>query len=280
MSYTLSRTEDDAEVKKAVDEAQGVYDAHGKWEWVEWAGKTPMPRLHAQIEMERADTMRAEQDAIEEERYQAEQAQQEEERAAKEAEFQKKEEEYIWQLDAKEIDEEKFRDLIGELDMERAMAESVAEGPATTQATTQDGEAGESEWEELAEEGPAAAEKAVESSTIGKGKRKVAPARAKVYAVMDEPVSDLICRRLSVLTHLLTVRSLLHAEDEAVMYHDTTRTALQEVPDRQEPMLLEGEEPRGHRGRGRHHYQEVEGRIGVPGGRVVEQGRGAGGGGA
>jgi hypothetical protein len=48
-------------------------------------------------------------------------------------------------LDTKEIDEEKFRDLIGALDLERAMAESVAEGPATTQVTTQDGEVGESE---------------------------------------------------------------------------------------------------------------------------------------
>jgi hypothetical protein len=35
MSYHLSHTEDDAEVKKAVDEAQGVYDTHGKQEWVE-----------------------------------------------------------------------------------------------------------------------------------------------------------------------------------------------------------------------------------------------------
>jgi hypothetical protein len=64
MSYTLSCTEDDTEVKKAVNEVQGVYDVHGKREWVEWAGKTLMPRLHTQIEMERADTMRAEQDAI------------------------------------------------------------------------------------------------------------------------------------------------------------------------------------------------------------------------
>jgi hypothetical protein len=62
-------------VVTAVDEAQGVYDVHGKWEWVEWAGKTLMLRLHTQIEMERADAMRAEQDAIEEERYQAEWAQ-------------------------------------------------------------------------------------------------------------------------------------------------------------------------------------------------------------
>jgi hypothetical protein len=67
--------EDDAEVKKAVDEAQGVYDAHGKREWVEWAGKTLMPWLHTQMVMERADTMRAEQDAMDEERRQAERVQ-------------------------------------------------------------------------------------------------------------------------------------------------------------------------------------------------------------
>jgi hypothetical protein len=60
MSYNLSRTEDDAEVKKAVDEAQAVYDVRGKRGWVEWVGKTLMPRLNAQIEMERADAMRAE----------------------------------------------------------------------------------------------------------------------------------------------------------------------------------------------------------------------------
>jgi hypothetical protein len=71
------------------------------------------------------------------------------------------------------------------------MAESVAEGPATTQVTTQDEDAGESEREKSAEEEPAAAEKAVESSTIRKGKQKAAPRRAKVYATMDEPVSDL-----------------------------------------------------------------------------------------
>jgi hypothetical protein len=41
------------------------------------------------------------------------------------------------------------------------------------------------------EEGPAAAEVVVESSTVGKGKRKVAPARAKVYAAVDGPVNHL-----------------------------------------------------------------------------------------
>jgi hypothetical protein len=80
------------------------------------------------------------------------------------------------------------------LDPERAMAESIMEGPATTQATTQDEEVGESEQEELAKEEPAAVEKGVKSSTVGKGKRKAAPARAKVYTTMDELVSDLTTR--------------------------------------------------------------------------------------
>jgi hypothetical protein len=40
-----------------------------------------------------------------------------------------------------------------------------------------------------AEEEPVAAEKGGESSTVGKGKRKAAPARAKVYAAVDGPVS-------------------------------------------------------------------------------------------
>jgi hypothetical protein len=45
--------------------------------------------------------------------------------------------------------------------------------------------------EELAEEGPAAAEVAVESSTVGKGKRKAMPTRAKVYVAVNGPVSRL-----------------------------------------------------------------------------------------
>jgi hypothetical protein len=126
-----------------------------------------------------------------------------------------KEEEYIWQLNTKEINEDRFRELVGELDLERAMGESVTQGPATTQVTTQDEDVGESEWEVSAEEESVAAEKAVELSMVRKGKRKAVPARAKVYVAVDEPVSDLTTRRQSVLTHLLTVRPVLHAEDEA-----------------------------------------------------------------
>jgi hypothetical protein len=43
-------------------------------------------------------------------------------------------------------------------------------------------------------------------------------------------VNNLTHRRQSVLTHLLTVRPMLHAEDEAIVYHDAIQTALQEVP--------------------------------------------------
>jgi hypothetical protein len=187
MSYRLGCTEDDINVKNAVDEAQKYYNAQEKWEWVEWAGKVLMPRLHVQIAMEQADTMRAEQEELEEMRRQDEV----EQRAEKEAEWEEREAELIRQVEAKEIDDERFRELVNELDLEWVMAESVTEGPVTTQATTQDEEVGESEREESAEEGPAAAEIVVESSTVGKGKRKAVPARAKVYAAVDGPVSHL-----------------------------------------------------------------------------------------
>jgi hypothetical protein len=36
---------------------------------------------------------------------------------------------------------------------------------------------------------------------------------------------------------------MFHAEDEAIVYHDATRVVVQEMPDQQEQMLLEGEEP-------------------------------------
>jgi hypothetical protein len=48
------------------------------------------------------------------------------------------------------------------------------------QATMQDEEVGESEWDELAEEEPEVVAKAVELLTVGKGKWKAVPARASV----------------------------------------------------------------------------------------------------
>jgi hypothetical protein len=83
------------------------------------------------------------------------------------------------------------------------MGESVVEGPAMMQVTTQDEEIGESKQEESANEEPAA--KAIESSTVGKGKRKAAPTRAKVYVEVEGPVSNLTHCRQSALTCLLTV---------------------------------------------------------------------------
>jgi hypothetical protein len=110
----------------------------------------------------------------------------------KEVELDEKEAEYIRQVNTKEIDEMQFQELVGELNLERVLGESVAEEPATTQATTQDKEIGESEQDESAEEEPEVASKVVELSTVTKGKRKVAPMRAKMYAEVDGPVSCLL----------------------------------------------------------------------------------------
>jgi hypothetical protein len=89
--------------------------------------------------------MRAEQEELEEMRRQDEVEQREWEKAEKEAEWEEREAELIRQVEAKEIDNEQFQELVNELDLEWAMAESVAEGPATTQATMQDEEVGENE---------------------------------------------------------------------------------------------------------------------------------------
>jgi hypothetical protein len=62
----LGRTEDDVNIKKAVNEVQAYYNAQEKQEWVEWAGKILMPRLHAQMAMEQADAMRAVQEDLDE----------------------------------------------------------------------------------------------------------------------------------------------------------------------------------------------------------------------
>jgi hypothetical protein len=66
MSYQLGRTEDNAEVKKAVDKVQEYYDVQENREWVEGAGKVLMLCLHVQIAMEKADAVGAEQEEIEE----------------------------------------------------------------------------------------------------------------------------------------------------------------------------------------------------------------------
>jgi hypothetical protein len=92
---------------------------------------------------------------------------------------------------AGESDEAQFWELVVELDMERAIGESVVGRPATTQVTTQDEEVRESEQDELAEEEPELAAKVIELLTAGKGKRKVAPTWAKVYREVDGLVRNL-----------------------------------------------------------------------------------------
>jgi hypothetical protein len=110
----------------------------------------------------------------------------------KEAELDEKEVELIRQVNVKEVNKQQFRELVGELDLERAMEESMAKGPPTMQATTQDEDVGESKWYgSVGEEEPEAAEAmiAAEALTIGKGKHKVAPAKTKVFSKVDGPVS-------------------------------------------------------------------------------------------
>jgi hypothetical protein len=64
---------------------------------------------------------------------------------AKEAELEEREAEYIWQLNEKVIDAQRFRELI-ELDMERVMGESITEGLATMQDEEIGGASGRCWW--------------------------------------------------------------------------------------------------------------------------------------
>jgi hypothetical protein len=112
-----------------------------------------------------------------------------EEWAVKEAELDEKEAKYIGEVNVKEIYEDRFQELVEELDLERMMGESVVEGLAMMQVTTQDKETRGSEQDELAEEEMAATVKAVELLTVGKQKRKATPTRAKVYGEVEGLVS-------------------------------------------------------------------------------------------
>jgi hypothetical protein len=72
---------------------------------------------------------------------------------AKKVELDEKEAENIRQVNMKEIDEDQFQELVGELDLERAMGKSITERLATMQVMMQDKEIGESEQNKLGEEG-------------------------------------------------------------------------------------------------------------------------------
>jgi hypothetical protein len=191
--------------------------------------------------------------------------QQQAERAQRKEELDEKEAEYIWQVNMKEINEDQFRELVGELDLERAMGESIVEGPAMTQAMTQDEEIRESERDESAKEELAVVVKAIELLTVRKGKQKAAPTRAKVYGAVEGPVSNLPSRRQHALTYLLTVRPMFDTEGTAKVRHDAIQAMLQEVSDRQEQVLLEGAELGSHQGQCCYHQQKVKGGVGVPG---------------
>jgi hypothetical protein len=54
---------------------------------------------------------------------------------------------------------------------------------------------------------------------------------------------------------------MLDAEDTAEVHHDSVQVALQEVPDGQEQVFLEGKELGSCRGRGCYHQQKVQGAV-------------------
>jgi hypothetical protein len=66
MASRFGRTEEDTEVKKAVDDTQEYFNTQDKREWVEWAGKMLIPCLHTQMAMEKVDAERVEQDMVDE----------------------------------------------------------------------------------------------------------------------------------------------------------------------------------------------------------------------
>jgi hypothetical protein len=77
------------DVCKAVDEAQATYNGQAKWEWVDWAGKTLMLKLYAQIQRERKDEEIVQQQAANNERIRAEEEWAEQEAAEQEVEFER-----------------------------------------------------------------------------------------------------------------------------------------------------------------------------------------------
>jgi hypothetical protein len=62
-----------------IDEARNYFNNQDKREWVEWAGTISMPKLHAEMEMEKAAARRAQVEAERLERVRKEEQKQEQE---------------------------------------------------------------------------------------------------------------------------------------------------------------------------------------------------------
>jgi hypothetical protein len=130
----------------AIDEAHIIFDSFDKREWVGWAGKTLMPKLHGEIEVEKSAAATAEKRRANEEQREREKGEQQEK-------FDRRAEELIRAFQEKKIDQEKLQSSVQVLNADiaifkgEAMAESVAMSPPATQEETTHDEAERGEVE-------------------------------------------------------------------------------------------------------------------------------------
>jgi hypothetical protein len=80
----LGRTKDNDDIKKVVNEAQAAFNGQEKQEWVDWAGKTLMQRMHTQMELGKWDEDITWQQAVNDEWLRAEEEQIEQKAAEQE----------------------------------------------------------------------------------------------------------------------------------------------------------------------------------------------------
>jgi hypothetical protein len=173
----------------AINEARGTFNSFDKREWVGWAGKTLMPKLHGEIEAEKLAAAMVDKHRAEEERREREKTEQQEK-------FDRRAEELIRAFQEKKIDQEKLQLSVWALNAEiavfkgEAIAESIATSPPATQEETTHDEA------ERGEDG--VDEESVELSTqSGKAVGTLMPKQKErsnsvIYVDVVGPVSNII----------------------------------------------------------------------------------------
>jgi hypothetical protein len=182
----LGLTGGDQDIIAIIEEARDYFNNKDKREWVEWAGTILIPKLHAEMEMEKVAARRVQVEAERLERIRQEEQKQEKEQVDREAEFDRRAEEIRQAFKTKKIDGKQLREAVEALELEQVTVKSVAETPATTpyQTTMQDDE-GEDEIEEEVLE-----LKRVKAIAPSSSKHKGQGDESTVYAEASGPVSD------------------------------------------------------------------------------------------
>ena len=94
MAEALGESQDNEDVTKAIEDAQGALSTFKDWDWLVWVGKTLLPGVYEDVEIERH--------AEEERKWE-----QEREEAKRQAKERKKEEEERRKREREEKEEEK-----------------------------------------------------------------------------------------------------------------------------------------------------------------------------